>query len=176
MRHILVFILLLAFGHCYAEDNSANVRAARLPLVKALGAEKMIVYKPKTTKAVVTIFTDMDCSYCRKLHDEVPKLMDLGIEVRYVLYPRRGMGSPSYTKMVSIWCSPDKGKAMGEGLEGHAIKPATCHNPIVEHMMLGRKLGIAGTPTILFEDGTLGGGYMSAARLARQAIQHSGKD
>ncbi len=135
----------------------------------------MIIYKPKEeTKAVITIFTDLDCSYCRKLHAEIPKLVDMGIEVRYLAFPRQGVGSPAYDTLVAIWCARDRSEAMTQAMHGQSPGIMTCANPVENHMRLGQKAGIAGTPTIIFADGTMSPGYSSASRLARDAIKHKG--
>ncbi len=135
--------------------------------------KEAIVYRGGEVKSIVTVFTDPDCGYCRKLHEEIPKLLDLGIEVRYLAYPRQGMGSSTYTKMESVWCSNNRKEAMDHIMSGDEIKTIHCKNTIPDQMALGQKIGINGTPTLIFADGTLYGGYLSAAALAREALKHS---
>lgn len=166
----LAIVALLTFGQCLAAD--AEIAA----LLKKTPVKQMIVYRPAETKAVATIFTDLDCSYCHKLHLEIPKLMELGIELHYIAYPRHGIGSASYNTIVSIWCSKDPKEAMTQAMSGVDIKPRTCVNPVEANMLLGRKFGISGTPTVIFEDGTIYGGYLSASRLAKEAIKHTLKE
>lgn len=151
-------------------------RRARVPMLKNIQANQMILYKPKETKAIVTIFTDTECGYCRKLHREIPKLLDLGIELHYMAYPRQGIGSPTYNKMVSAWCAKDPKAAMERAMGGAEIKPMTCQHSIDEQMRLGRRFGVSGTPTLIFEDGTLWGGYLPPEKLAREAIKHTLKE
>lgn len=151
-------------------------REARVSVLKRLHPKEMVIYRPKAIKGVVTVFTDADCGYCRKLHAEIPRLMDLGIELRYLAYPRQGEGSSTYTKMESIWCSKDPKAMMTKVMEGKDIQPLTCRNTIGEQLILGQKLGISGTPTLVFADGTLWGGYLTAEKLAKEAIKHSLKE
>jgi len=148
-------------------------RGARLDVLKKHAAE-MIIYRPKVVKATVTVFTDMDCGYCIKLHKEIPKLNNLGIEVRYMAFPRQGLGSSSYTKMESIWCAKDPKEALTTALQGRSIPEVSCYRDIGSQVVLGRKFGVTGTPTFVFADGTVWGGYLSASELAREAIRHSG--
>lgn len=159
-------------------DDDRNVteparKDARMTVLKRLHPREMVIYRPKAVRAVVTVFTDADCGYCRKLHAEIPRLMDLGIEVRYLAYPRNGQGSATYTKMESIWCSKDPKSMMTKVMEGKHVQPITCRNTIPEQLMLGQKLGISGTPTLVFADGTLWGGYLTAEKLAKEAIKHN---
>lgn len=170
----LSLVLLLVFGQ--SAVFAASPKEARSSLLKSIEQTKMIIYRPAVTKAVVTVFTDMDCAYCEKLHAEIPQLMRLNIEVRYLAYPRRGLGSSSYNKWVSVWCSKDPKEAMSRAMRGEAIKPATCSNPIAHHMSMGKQARIIGTPTIIYADGAMNSGYLSAETLAREAIQHSERE
>ncbi len=150
-------------------------RQLRMSLLKHIQPKEMIVYHPKESKGTVTVFTDTECGYCRKLHAEISKLVELGIEVRYLAFPREGAGSPTYNKMVSVWCAKDPAKAMTSVMQGEAIETLTCNNTIENQFALGRKFGVSGTPTLVFADGTLWGGYLSAEKLANEAVKHSGK-
>jgi len=138
-------------------------------------AEKVASIKPDQkitfpaigeTKARIAVFTDIDCGYCRKLHNEVPAMNKMGIEVSYLAYPRAGVGSDSYQKFVSAWCADDKLKAMTSAKNGQSIEAKTCENPVASQFELGQKLGVTGTPAILLEDGRLIPGYMPADKLA----------
>lgn len=119
------------------------------------------------TKAKVAVFTDIDCGYCRKLHTEVPRMNELGIEVSYLAYPRAGIGSPSYDKAVSVWCAEDPLQAMTDAKAGRAVASAQCENPVANEYNLGNQMGVTGTPAILLEDGTLVPGYLPAEQLAQ---------
>lgn len=117
-------------------------------------------------RASINVFTDVDCGYCQKLHLEVPALNELGIEVRYLGYPRAGIGSDSYDRIVSAWCAKDPRDALTRVKAGEDIPAATCDNRIAEHFGLGRQIGVEGTPAIVLEDGRLLPGYMPAERVA----------
>jgi len=158
-------------------DEKKNIteearRDARVGVFKGINVKDMIVYRPKEVKGVVTVFTDADCAYCKKLHSEISKLLDLGIEVRYLAYPRQGVGSATYTKMETVWCSKDRQAVMEKVMNGESVTPKTCQNTIEDQMTLGVKLGIRGTPTIVFEDGTIHGGYLVADKLAQETMKH----
>lgn len=118
-------------------------------------------------KAAINVFTDVDCGYCRKLHQEVPELNAMGIEVRYLAYPRAGIGSDSYKKIVSAWCSDNPQQALTKLKAGQNIANKQCDdNTVADQYNLGQKMGISGTPAIILEDGRLLPGYMPAADLA----------
>jgi len=142
----------------------------RQVLMASVDVQDMIVFSPSGERnAVISVFTDVDCGYCQKLHQEVPKLNELGVEVRYLAYPRAGVGSRSYQKIVSAWCAEDKNSAITALKSGQTIPDIDCSNPVSEQYELGHELGVSGTPAIVLEDGRLLPGYMPADQLA-QAI------
>ena len=118
-------------------------------------------------KARVTVFTDIDCGYCRKLHGEVPRMNELGISVSYLAFPRAGVGSPSYDKLVNVWCSDDPLNAMTQAKAGKVVPKSSCVNPVAAEYNLGNKLGVTGTPAIVLGDGSLVPGYIPAEQLAQ---------
>jgi hypothetical protein len=169
-------ISLLAIGQlvmnvAWADDNSQAAKDKRVAELKQ--KIESIQYGAKKPKAIVYVFTDMNCTYCRKLHHEFPKLAEQGIQVRVLAMPRQGLDSPGYKEWVSIWCSNDQNDSLDRAMEGEDIAPKTCKNPIKMHYTLGRKWGVIGTPSVLFADGTLKAGYFPADRLAREAIKRS---
>lgn len=140
----------------------------RRALIGKVALKDMVIFSPKgETKAVVNVFTDVDCGFCQKLHLEVPELNAMGIEVRYLAYPRAGIGSPSYDKIVSAWCSDDPNTAITRLKARQTIPAITCKNPVAAEFELGRQVGVTGTPAIVLEDGRLLPGYMPAAELAK---------
>lgn len=140
-----------------------KIRKAELAKMDVKG---MIVYPAKgKTKSSVTVFSDIDCPYCRKLHKEIPALNEAGIEVRYTGYPRAGVGSESYKKAVSAWCAKDPAKAMDDAMLGMPIDPKECKNPVMEHMQAAQAFGVNGTPNIIFENGKMVPGYAPAREL-----------
>lgn len=151
-----------------------NVRDMRLnderqTLFSSRSTSDMIIFKPAgQTKAVMNVFTDVDCGYCRKLHREVAELNAYGIEVRYLAYPRAGIPSESYNKIATAWCAKDQQDILTRVKNGESIETAVCEdNPVAEHFALGRDLGVSGTPSIILMDGTMIPGYQPAADLAK---------
>lgn len=140
----------------------------RRKLLETLDESEMIVFAPppELARTSITVFTDIDCSYCRKLHQEVPELNRLGIAVRYLAYPRAGIGSESYNKAVSAWCADNPQLALTKAKAGQAIEQATCANPVASQYALGDAFGVTGTPAIVYENGTLQSGYLPADQMA----------
>jgi thiol:disulfide interchange protein DsbC len=121
-------------------------------------------------RGFIQVFTDVDCGYCRKLHAEMAQINDLGIEVRYLAYPRAGVDSETYDKMVTAWCSKDRQAAITLLKAGDSVPAAACSNPVAEQFGLGQQLGINGTPAIVLADGRLLPGYLPAERLAATVL------
>ena len=139
----------------------------RVEKVAALKSEDKVTFPAKgDEKAHVMVFTDIDCGYCRKLHNEVPRMNELGITVSYLAFPRAGVGSSSYDKLVSVWCADDRLAAMTAAKSGGKVESKVCENPVADEYMLGNELGVNGTPAILLSDGTLVPGYVPAEQLA----------
>lgn len=141
---------------------------AKLAKIEALPESQMIVYKAKNEKAHITVFTDVDCGYCRMLHKEVPKLNDAGVTVRYLAYPRAGVGSEAYRKMVSIWCSADPEEWLTKVKLGAEIPENKCVNPVADQYKLGNEVGVRGTPSIVLDNGAFLPGYLPAAELVKE--------
>lgn len=140
----------------------------RVQLMATLDVKDMIVFPAKDKKATITVYTDVDCFYCQKLHKEVPAMNELGIEVRYLAYPRAGIGSESYKKIASAWCADNPNEAMTKLKNKQNIPVNVCaNNPVAEQFGLGKKMGVTGTPAMVMENGRLLPGYMPADRLAK---------
>ncbi len=162
----------LVSGSMFDLSSQSNLTEQRLSglrkaMLKDVDESSMIIYKAKgKQKHVITVFTDIDCVYCRKLHSGMAEMNKLGITVRYLAYPRAGIGSPSYDKAVSVWCAEERNKAMDDAKNNNKITPKKCDNsPVAKDFMLGQKLGVNSTPTILLEDGHLMPGYAPPDRL-----------
>ncbi|MBX2858129.1 MAG: DsbC family protein [Cellvibrionaceae bacterium] len=142
--------------------------ALRGPLIASVKAEDTIAFKPKgEVKAVINVFTDVDCGYCQKLHREVPALNAKGIEVRYLAFPRAGIPSGSYSKIASAWCADDPKDALTKVKNRQVIETNVCDgNPVAGQYALGQKMGVNGTPAIVLTNGDLIPGYMPADKLA----------
>jgi len=168
--YFIVGDLYQATGRSLVNLSDARRNDQRKKLIAALDESEMVVFSPKPgmKKTAITVFTDIDCGYCRKLHQEVPELNRLGIEVRYLAYPRAGLESESYDKIVSAWCADDQRSALTRAKTGKKIESRDCKNPVAQHFALGGAVGVTGTPSIIFEDGRLLPGYLPAERLAQQ--------
>lgn len=145
----------------------------RLVLLKGIDKRDEIIFPAKgKAKAVITVFTDTDCGYCRKLHAEVPAMNAKGIEVRYLAYPRDlprvGANAGTGARMTEIWCSANPAQALTLAKQGRPVAAgkADCKAPIAEQFALGRKMGVTGTPAVFSEKGEQLGGYITADRAA----------
>lgn len=128
--------------------------------------DSAIEFKAANEKYVVNVFTDATCGYCRKLHNEMDQLNELGITVRYLSFPRAGIDSPVYQEAVSIWCSKDPQEAITRAKAGEQVASASCANKVAEQYNFGRQIGVNGTPNIILPDGTVVPGYQPADQLA----------
>ena len=146
-------------------------KKGRIDAIELLEEDSMIVFAPEEVKGTITVFTDITCPYCAKLHREVGELNEAGIKIRYLAYPRVGVPSPVADDMASIWCADDPREALTDAKAGFGVEPIDCPNPVKEHYHVGNKVGVNGTPTIILEDGSLIGGYVPYQRLANSAIQ-----
>jgi thiol:disulfide interchange protein DsbC len=120
---------------------------ARLKLLSAVDPKTMIIYAPKKVKHTVTVFTDVDCAFCRKLHSQIADYNKYGIAIRYLAFPRSGVNTASYYKAVSVWCAPDRKAALTRAKLGKPMKRRSCDNPVRQQMALADKLGVDATPT-----------------------------
>jgi thiol:disulfide interchange protein DsbC len=145
------------------ESSKGEVRRK---MIEAVPQDERLVFPANgERKYTVTIFTDIDCGYCRRLHAQMAEYNDLGIEIDYLFFPRAGLGSNSFTKAVSVWCADDKNMALTDAKAGTDPLPQDCPNPVESHYQLGREIGVTGTPAMLAEDGTLIPGYVPPATL-----------
>jgi len=149
--------------------TDGKLAATRKTVLDKLGEDQMIIFKPENSKHTVSVFTDIDCGYCRKLHSEMDQYMAEGITIRYLFYPRAGKGSESYNKAVSVWCADDRNEALTDAKNGKTLDEKTCDNPVDEHMQLGVEFEARGTPMIVTEKGNIFPGYVPAKRL-KQAL------
>jgi thiol:disulfide interchange protein DsbC len=162
-------------------ESRRNLTAQRrggvvLKAIDALGEANMIVIGPAKPKRTLTVFTDVDCPYCARLHLEVPKLTQAGVKVRYLLYPRAGKDTETYKRAVAVWCADDRVKAVGIAKSGGKLAMKTCTNPVDEHVRLGQEVGVQGTPTIVMDDGRVLPGYAPAAELLAALGLQNGKN
>ena len=142
-----------------------KLNVTRKLAIEKMGQANMIVFKPKITKYTVTIFTDIDCGYCRKLHSEIDQYLAQGITIQYLFFPRAGKGSDSYNKAVSVWCAEDRNAALTAAKKDQKLPEKTCDNPIDKHMQLAAEFDVKGTPMIISENGNVYPGYLPAKQL-----------
>ncbi|MEI6145406.1 MAG: DsbC family protein [Methylococcales bacterium] len=142
-----------------------KLNGTRKLAIENMGKENMIIFKAKIPKYTVTIFTDIDCGYCRKLHSELDQYTAQGITIQYLFYPRAGKGSDSYNKAVSVWCADDRNAALTAAKKDKSIPVKTCDNPIDKHMKLAEEFDVKGTPMIVTEKGNILPGYLPAKQL-----------
>lgn len=150
-----------------AEQERETERAA---LLGTVNVKDQIVFAPKgqPVKAAITVYTDVDCYYCQKLHQEVPALNRLGIEVRYMAFPRAGVGSDSYKKIASAWCAGDQQGALTKLKNRQPVAQNVCaNNPVTAQYKMGQQMGVTGTPAMVTKEGRLIPGYMPALKLAQ---------
>lgn len=143
------------------EETLAKVRVDGMDKFEA----SMIVFPAEKEQYQVTVFTDLTCGYCRKLHQQIDEFNDLGITVRYLAFPRGGIGSQSYEDIRSVWCSNDQQQAMTDAKGGEQVQQKICAQPVAEQYEFGRKIGVNGTPAIMLEDGNMLPGYKTPQQL-----------
>ncbi|GIX30469.1 MAG: glutaredoxin [Porticoccaceae bacterium] len=142
-------------------------KVERRRLLAELAPDEAIVFPARAgRRAVLWVFTDVDCGYCRRFHQEVPALNEAGVEVRYLAFPRTGPGTPSADRLATAWCSEDRRAALTALKAGKAVPVRVCaDNPVARHYRLGERLGVQGTPALYLADGTSIPGYRPAAEL-----------
>lgn len=153
-----------------AKRNLTEARLAglRKSTLDAVGADQRIIYPASQPKHVITVFTDIDCGYCRKMHSHIAEYNERGIQVDYLFFPRSGPGTPSFNKAVSVWCAADQKKAFTAAKSGVDPQPLQCDNPIAEEFQLGMQVGVDGTPAVFAPDGSKIGGYLTPDQLQAQ--------
>lgn len=139
----------------------------RLAFLKNLREEDAIVFAAAKPQHRITVFTDIDCGYCRELHRHIDQYKAAGISVRYVAFPRAGEGSASFRKAQNVWCAADRKAALTDAKAGKTPPDRACENPVAEQFHAGEKLGVTGTPAILLDDGRLLPGYVPPDELKR---------
>ncbi len=148
------------------ENITENKRVSlRKEALASLDEADLIIYEPKKTEHTLTVFTDIDCGYCRKLHQQMDKYNDLGIRIRYMAFPRAGIDSEAYDKAEDVWCSDDRKQAMTDAKNGKQVDSDSCTTPVKAQYEMGRRLGVNGTPALFLESGEMLPGYVPPKRL-----------
>lgn len=156
--------------------ESAKTEVRRV-LIAEVDTSKQIAFSPEDPDYELMVFTDIDCGYCRKLHAQMQQYNENGISIRYMAFPRAGIGSKSYDKAVSVWCANDQQDALTQAKMGSDPDPQQCENPVAEQYQIGMEMGVTGTPALLTKDGTLIPGYVPPeqlrARLDKMAVANA---
>jgi thiol:disulfide interchange protein DsbC len=165
----------LIAGDMYDIDTRVNVteqgRAAeRRSVLAKLDQREMIVFSPPSGKPVhtITVFTDVECGYCRKLHSEIDELLKLGVEVRYMAFPRAGPNTADWRKMEAVWCAKDRRDAITKAKRGEPVQSPKCDTPVAKQYELGERLGVRGTPAIFTVNGDYIGGYLPPQQMREE--------
>lgn len=154
------------------EESRTN---ARRELLSTVQDDQVILFSPVEVKHTVTVFTDVTCTYCRKLHSQIDEYMAEGIAIRYMLYPRNGPASAAWSTSEEVWCAKDRNSALTAAKQDRGFETKKCDATVVsDHYKLGRDVGLSGTPAIIFEDGTLVSGYLPPAALSMRLQQSAG--
>ena len=160
-----------------SRDNLTMVSegALRRGVLDAVPRERRIIFSPAKPKYRLTVFTDIDCGFCRKMHTQIAEYNKAGISIEYLFFPRAGENSEAWNKAVNVWCAPNRQKALTDAKADRPVPKKTCSNPIAKDYELGKQVGVDGTPAIYGPDGTQLGGYLSPAdmlaKLNRQAAR-----
>lgn len=150
-------------------ENLSETRRnqARLKMLASIPESQYIVFSPKAPRYTITVFTDVDCAYCRKLHSEIGELNRLGVRVKYAAFPRTGPGTDSWRKAQAVWCAKDRQTALTQAKLGTPVDTGKLcgHDPVAQEYHLGEALGVRGTPAIISEGGDYISGYLPPAEL-----------
>jgi len=146
-------------------EKSRN--GAREKMMSSMSEDELIIYSPESVRHTISVFTDIDCTFCRRLHSQLDEYMEEGIEIRYFLYPRNGPASESWTKAQNVWCAEDRNEALTLAKLDQDFPMSDCDSSMINsHFAIGQDVGLRGTPAIVLEDGTLFSGYMPAKQLS----------
>ncbi len=139
---------------------------SRRELMAEIADEDVIAFSPAEVKYSISVFTDVDCTYCRRLHSQIEEYMAYGIEVRYLMYPRNGPSSPAWTKAEEVWCSEDRNSALTAAKQDRKFASRNCDASMVDTQYnLGQEVGLTGTPAIVLDDGSMISGYLPPDQL-----------
>jgi thiol:disulfide interchange protein DsbC len=153
-----------------SDDNVSETRrrGIRARMIETVPESEMLVFSPKNPKYTITVFTDIDCGYCRRLHSQIAEYNRLGIRVRYLFFPRSGPDTPSWHKAEEVWCASNRNDALTRAKNGESLHSPKCSTAIIKRDYdLGQKLAVDGTPAIFLSSGEMLGGYAPPGQLAK---------
>ena len=155
--------------------SEVGLAKVRRTLLADVPESDRIVFGPPAPTYTVTVFTDVECGYCRKLHQEIDEYNRQGIAIQYLAFPRMGPSSEDFRTMEAVWCAEDRKQALTDAKSGKTVPSRRCTNPVAMHYELGQRIGLSGTPLIIAEDGTQLSGYMPPTAL-RAALDDLAKN
>jgi thiol:disulfide interchange protein DsbC len=171
-KYVFTGDLFQIAGH--ANLTEAHRRELRMKLIEAVPESQMVIFSPPQPKYTVTVFTDVDCGYCRELHRQIADYNRLGVRVRYVFFPRTGPNTESWFKAEQVWCSTDRKAALTRAKLGQPLDAKRCANtPVAQEYALGKAIGLDGTPGVIAANGALVGGYLPPAEMLAQLAQQT---
>ena len=152
-------------------QSSQALSTYRQGLLASAKTADRIIFAPPTSKPLytVSVFTDIECGYCRKLLNEIAEYNKQGIAIEYLAFPRMGLGSKDHRDMVSVWCAADRNQALTRAKEGKPVQAKECQSPVEAQFALGQRLGVTGTPAVYAANGTQLGGYLPPKQM-REAL------
>lgn len=140
--------------------SEASIAKLRLELLKQVPVGDRIVFAPSNPKYTLTVFTDVECGYCQKMHSEIAEYNRQGIEIQYLAFPRMGLGTLDHKKMIAVWCAADRKQALTAAKSGKGVPMKDCKNPVSMEYDIGQRVGLTGTPMIITASGEQVPGYM----------------
>lgn len=154
----------LFFGEVWSKEGK-NLTAERREQLAAEAIRKLpLVQAVKIGNGPTKVieFTDPDCPYCRKTDDFLAKRKDV---TRYVfLFPLTKIHPEAAAKSKLILCSDDPVKTLHEVFSGKfdgqpITLPVACEadRKLQDHIDLGDKLGVRGTPAIWIDGNPVSG-------------------
>jgi len=155
-------------------EASAGLRRYRTDLIDSVPHSQRIVFAPPNPKYTISVFTDIECGYCRKLHSQIAEYNRQGIAVEYLAFPRMGLGTKDHKDMVSVWCAADPKRALTDAKADRPVPARTCNNPVATEYEVGQRLGISGTPAIFTAEGVQIGGYLSPTQMRARLDELAG--
>lgn len=171
----------LISGNVYELETQRNLTAerrsaARAKALAAAAEDQMIVFSPASPKMTVTVFTDIDCGFCRRFHSQIAEINKAGVRVRYMMFPRTGPGTESWRKAEAVWCAKDRREALTRAKRGEEVKSKSCNeaSSLKSQWSFGEDLGVEGTPAIFTQTGDYIGGFLTPDQLV-QAVQETQK-
>ena len=139
-----------------AAEGGSTSKSEKAEAVKHMAEHDLIVYKPEAEVwQTVTIWTNVDCPHCRRVHGKLEEMGRIGIRVRYAAWPWNN----NEAKMRSVWCAPDRHMAMEKAKKGRSITFRECDDTMAQQQEVGRSIGIRAVPQLVTESGESRRGY-----------------